>query len=176
MANLKTIQFQPTVGSNPYMQIGNIPGLRTMTGGASQIIQNELGGMPSPTETRTANAAWGAAAGLPPGTPFLENRGMRLYRGEVENRQRQGIQDLLAFLRGYSGTVSATPGQLLQYGQQQQQSSFENAMNLIAQQLAERQKQNQWVEDSRTSSGPFGGAGPGYVRRRNLYTGQEFRY
>ena len=117
------------VGSpNKYIQLSNLPGLDQLTSSATGLIQSELGGVPSPVETRTANAAWGAGAGLAPGTPFLENRGRRLYNSEVEARRRQGLQDLMGFLQGYSGTVSATPGQLIDYSQRQQDRSFENAM------------------------------------------------
>lgn len=130
---------------NPYLT-GSInqavPGLPGLTRSATNIIQSELGGLPSPTETRTANAAWGAGAGLPPGTPFLENRGRRLYQSEIEQRQRQGLQDLLSFLQGYSGTVSATPGQLLSYNQNQQQQLFENAMAQRERDLAQRRIQD----------------------------------
>lgn len=118
-----------TIGSrtlNPYLapSIGQVvPQLGNLTSSATGILQSELGGMPSPAEARTANAAWGAGAGLSPssGMDFLGQRGGRLYRSEIEQRRRQGLQDLLSFLRGYSGTVAATPGQLMQQGQNEQQ-------------------------------------------------------
>lgn len=161
-------------GGNPYLNPGSLPGLKGLTESASGIIQSELSGMPNPAETRTANAAWGVANGLAPaqGMDFLNQRGGRLYRSEIENRQRNGIQDFLRFLQGLSGTVSATPGQIMQTGQQSAQNSFENAMALMQQQLAQRQMQeaNQPVYDSYSTSGagPGGGGGlfHGYERRR----------
>ncbi len=117
----------------------SIPSLGKMTSGATNIIQSELGGLPSPSETRTANAAWGAGAGLAPsqGMDFLGQRGGRLYRSEIENRQRQGIEDLLKFLQGYSGTVVPTTGQELSYGLARDQREFDQAMSLREKQLAE---------------------------------------
>lgn len=139
MANpLKPIQLGTLQPNNPYINPGMLPNLQQMTGGATALIQSELGGMPSPAETRTANAAWSAGAGLPPGTPFAENRGRRLYQSEVDARKRQGLQDYLSFLRGASGTISATPGQLLNYGQRQQENTFEDALALMQQQIEQR--------------------------------------
>lgn len=166
--NLGTLQ-----GGNPYINPASLPNLGAMTKSATGIIQSELGGMPNPAETRTANAAWGVANGLAPaqGMDFLNQRGSRLYRSEIENRKRTGLQDLLSFLKGYSGTVSATPGQLMQYGQRQQENSFENAMALMQRQFAQRgldEENAREIPYSYLTSGAGVGGGSG------LYQGYNF--
>lgn len=168
--NLKPINVA-TQPLNPYINPGNLPNLTRMTGSATNIIRRELEGLPDPTETRTANAAWGAGAGLAPGTPFLENRGRRLYNSEIEGRQRQGIQDLLNFLRGYSGTVSATPGQLLGYSQNQQRQNFEDAMAQREMDFAQRRLQQEnaaEIPHSYVTSGAGVGGGPGLFQGYNF--------
>jgi hypothetical protein len=160
-----------TQTGSPLILANAIPGLRNLTTQATNVIGNALGGAPSVGETRTANAAWGAGAGIAPGSEFLDRRGYRLYRSEMENRQRKGLQDLLAMLQGYSGTVTATPGQLMDYSQRNAQNTWQNLMGLQQQQLAERQNQNQWQEFS--GGAPRGsGAWSGYRYMRNPYTGQ----
>lgn len=164
-----------TQTSSPLILANAIPGMRNLTAQATNVIANALGGAPSPGETRTANAAWGAGAGIAPGSDFLNRRGYRLYRTETEARQRRGLQDLLAMLQGYSGTVSATPGQLMDYSQTNAQRSWQNQMDTLQQQLAERAKQSQWIEDSGGTPGGFLSFAQGYNRRRNPYTGQVFQ-
>lgn len=155
------------------MNPGSLPGLQGMTKSATGIIQSELGGMPNPAETRTANAAWGVANGLAPaqGMDFLNQRGSRLYRSEIENRKRTGLQDLLSFLKGYSGTVSATPGQILQTNQRGAQDSFENAMALMQRQFAQR-----GLDEENARETPYGyitsGAGAG--GGSGLYQGYNY--
>lgn len=161
--NLGTLQTQ-----NPYLNPGSLPNLTGLTKSATNILQSELQGMPNPAETRTANAAWGVQAGLPPGSGFLENRGRRLYQSEVENRRRQGLQDLLSFLKGYSGTVSATPGQLLNYGQRNQEKNFENAMALWQQQMAQRQMDEANAKETAYSYNP------GVADPFSLYKGYNY--
>lgn len=99
--------------------IGNaIPGLPGLTSSATNIISSALNGIPSPSESRLQNAWFGAGSGLDPTSDFLRNRGYDLYRGKAQQNQQRGIQDLLALVGGYSGTVVPTPGQEL--GAQQQ--------------------------------------------------------
>ena len=57
-----------------------IPGLDKLTSSATSIISNALNGLPSPSESRLANAYFGAGSGLDPTSDFLRNRGFDLYR------------------------------------------------------------------------------------------------
>lgn len=152
----------PVTQGNPYMAPsiqGVVPGLTGLTTSATNLIGSQLGGMPSPAETRTANAAWGAGAGLSPGTPFLENRGRRLYQSEIENRQNTGLQNLLRFLQGYSGTVAGTPGQLMAEGARSTQQEFENELSTIDRDLTQRRldeanRPREFSQSSQRTGGP----------------------
>jgi len=88
-----------------------IPGLEGMTRSATGIINNALQGLPSASESRLSNAYFGAQSGLDPTSDFLRNRGYDLYKRNANQFQRQGVQDLLSLVGGYSGTVAPTPGQ-----------------------------------------------------------------
>lgn len=90
-----------------------IPGLPKLTGQATDIIGNLLGGLPSVDQTRQANAWFGAGSGLDPSSEFLRNRGYDLYGEKAQGRQQQGLQNLLGLIGGYSGAVAPTPGQEL---------------------------------------------------------------
>lgn len=104
--------YKPIGTTQPNWAINSaIPGLSGLTQSATNIIRNGLEGLPSPDETRLSNAYFGAGSGLDPTSDFLRNRGYDLYKTKANQRQRQGIQDLLALVGGYSGTVTPTPGQ-----------------------------------------------------------------
>lgn len=104
-----------------------IPGLGGLTASASNIIRSALSGVPNPSEARLANAYFGAGSGVDPTSEFLQRRGFDLYGRMANQRQQQGIQDLLGLVSTYSGAVAPTPGQEMadrqQAAQLQQQGS-----------------------------------------------------
>lgn len=91
-----------------------IPGLNNLTSSATGIIDSALNGLPSPSESRSANAYFGAGTGMDPTSDFLRNRGYDLYKGKANQRQQQGLANLLSLVGTYSGNVAPTPGQELQ--------------------------------------------------------------
>jgi len=104
-----------------------IPGLDKMTSSATSIINNALNGLPSPSESRLANAYFGAGSGLDPTSDFLRNRGFDLYKRNANQRQQQGFGNLLNLVGTYSGAVAPTPGQEISDITQNRQISTQNA-------------------------------------------------
>jgi hypothetical protein len=146
----------------PYQIENAIPGLSGLTRSATGIIQNALNGMPSPNNARLANAYFGAGSGLDPTSDFLRNRGYDLYRNEANQRQRQGFQDLLSLVGGYSGTVAPTPAQ--EVGAQQNQQQINNQASQFGQSLGfERQQYDKQLELLTKYLGPGGGSNYGNV-------------
>ena len=89
---------------------GAIPGLDRATSGASTMVSDLLGGMPSPSRTRKANAYFGTASGMP-GSDFVRNRGFDLYSKEADAYKQRGFDDFLSLLKGVSGTIAPTTGE-----------------------------------------------------------------
>ena len=113
-----------------------IPGLNNLTGGASAIIQNLLQGLPSPDQSRLDNAYFGAGSGLDTSSPFLQSRGRELYGARAEQRQQQGIDNLLKMLGTYSGTVSPSTGEQ----QRANEQSYSSQWDIINKNQAETDK------------------------------------
>lgn len=112
-----------------------IPGEEELYQAASGNTRDLLMGEESPDITRNINAAWGAGSGLAPGSEFLQNRAVDLYGERAQSRKAQGMKDLLSMMGTFSGTVTATPGQVL--GDESAQRSF----TLDQQRFAEQQRQ-----------------------------------
>lgn len=112
-----------------------IPGEEALYQSASRNVGELLNGTESPDITRNINAAWGAGSGLAPGSEFLRNRAVDLYGQRGEARKAQGMKDLLAMMGTFSGTVAATPGQILG------DEASQRALGMDQQQLAEQQRQ-----------------------------------
>jgi hypothetical protein len=112
-----------------------IPGEEGLYLDASRNVGDLLAGEESPDITRNINAEWGAGSGLAPGSEFMRNRGADLYGQRAAARKSQGMKDLLAMMGTFSGTVTATPGQVL--GDEAAQRSYA----LDQQQFAEQQRQ-----------------------------------
>src|SRR5689334_15172495 len=106
-----TAKKQPNTGAPGWAINTSIPGLPALTASATNIIKSGLEGLPSPDESRLQNAYFGAGTGLDPTSEFLRNRGFDLYGMKANQRQQQGLGNLLSLIGGYSGTVSPTPGQ-----------------------------------------------------------------
>lgn len=98
-------------GNNRKFDTG-IPGFDILSNAASANVQDLLAGTESPAITQNINAQWGVGAGVP-GSEFLKNRAIDLYGQRSEARKQQGLQNLLGMLQGYSGTVTARPGEIL---------------------------------------------------------------
>ena len=90
-----------------------IPGFENLSQSASGNVGNLLNGTESPDITRNIAAQWGAGSGQGSGSDFVRNRSADLYGQRSEARKSQGLQGLLAMLQGYSGTVTARPGDIL---------------------------------------------------------------
>lgn len=112
-----------------------IPGEEALYQQASRNVGDLLSGEESPDITRNINAAWGAGSGLAPGSEFLRNRAVDLYGQRAEGRKAQGMKDLLAMMGTFSGTVSATPGQILG------DEASQRALALDRDQMAQQQRQ-----------------------------------
>lgn len=87
-----------------------LPGLDKNTAGASSMVGELLGGMPSPSRARKANAYFGVASGMP-GSDFVRNRGFDLYSKEADAYKQRGFDDFLNLLKGVSGTIAPTTGE-----------------------------------------------------------------
>lgn len=93
-----------------------IPGFNGLSGSATGIIGNLMGGLPSAAPTQRSNAYFGVNSGMP-GSDFVRNRGFDLYGEQAQQNQQRGFDDFLKLLQGYSGTVM--PTQAEQIGQNQ---------------------------------------------------------
>lgn len=117
---------QPPSFSNSIINTA-VPGASSLTQSASSIVGNLLKGLPGTSMARRANAYFGNASGMP-NSDFVRNRGFDLYNQQGDQRQQQGIQDLLSLIAG-------TTSPLLQQNSQEQQNAQFN------QNLAENQRQ-----------------------------------
>lgn len=134
--------------NNTYGQLSSIiPGLTDLTKTGTDVIQEMLKGLPSPSTTRTANAYFGIGSGAP-GSEFIRNRGYDLYGRQAQQRQQQGLGDLLSFLGQYQQLVP-TPGQNLStglgYAQLGQAANEFNTTNAFNQWLAQQQLGLDWA-------------------------------
>lgn len=121
-AGMPSLPGLPDAGSRTFAT--GIPGFDELSGIASGNVRNLLEGTEDPSITRNLNAAFGAGSGLAPGSEFLNNRAIDLYGQRGAARKQQGFNDLLSMLGTYSGTVTATPGQVLGNEEQQRQLEF----------------------------------------------------
>lgn len=138
----------PIPGGDTWNQLGNvIPGLTDLTKSGTDVIQQMLQGLPSPSTARTANAYFGINSGMP-GSEFVRNRGYDLYGQQAQQRQQQGLGDLLSFLGQYQNFVP-TPGQNLStglgYAQLGQSASEFNAQQAFNQWLAQQRLGLDWA-------------------------------
>jgi hypothetical protein len=98
------------------------PNLSKTQGQASANILSEMQGELSPETINAIQdeaARFGVSSGLPM-SQFAGHRGLRNLGLNVEQTQQQGLQDFLNTLKGYSGTLAPTTGDVtqLQLGQQ----------------------------------------------------------
>ncbi len=149
-AGAPTLPGLPDAGNRTFAT--GIPGFDELSQTASGNVQNLLSGTEDPSITRNLNASFGASSGLAPGSEFLNNRAIDLYGQRGEARKQQGFQDLLAMLGGYSGTVTATPGQVLGDEAGQRDEAFRkqqeaDRVNQFNQQMAfDRERQQQLLD------------------------------
>lgn len=116
-----------------------LPGFSNLTSGATGIIGNLLKGLPSPSTARQAAATFGVTSGAGADSGLAQNYGYNLYNEQGQQRQQQGIQDLLSMLGSYSGTVTPNVGQLQQG--QQFGATLANQQNEFQQTEQDRQNQ-----------------------------------
>jgi hypothetical protein len=115
-----------------------IPGFGGLTTGASNIVGNLMGGLPSAAPTQRANAYFGVGSGIP-GSDFVRNRGFDLYGEQAEAYKQRGFDNFLKMLQGYSGTVAPTTGQSIQDQQFQADLAFRNKQADAQNALEQRQ-------------------------------------
>lgn len=148
----------PNAVTNQMTSIVNqaIPGYSNLSRGASGVVGNLMGGLPSAAPTQRANAYFGTNSGMP-GSDFVRNRGFDLYGQQAEQYKQRGFDDFLKLLSGTVGTVTPTAGQ------QQQQGQFDKELQLRQQQAntpiyaANNQQLNreQLLADQQAKEGSF---------------------
>jgi hypothetical protein len=116
-----------------------LPGIGGLTASATDAIGNLLKGLPSPNIARQAAATFGVSQGQGPGSGFADRYGYDLYNQMGQQRQQQGIQDLLSTIGSFAGTLTPSQSQLLQ--NQQFGSSLLNQQAEFSQTEADRQNQ-----------------------------------
>ena len=126
-----------------------IPGFSGLTQSASDIVGTLLKGLPSASPTQRANAYFGTASGMP-GSDFVRNRGFDLYGEEAEKYKQRGIDNLLAMLQGYSGTITPTTGQALQSDQFNQEIAMQKAQQALQNALVQQKTEPKKREYSKT--------------------------
>lgn len=120
----------PQTGTSQQWLENILPGIGNMTSSATGNIQSLLSGLPSTSQTRTANAYWGVGAGTPAsGTPmagggntgdinsFIGQRGTDLYGNQAQQNNQTGLQNLLSTIGSYTSPVLQNQGQQLQNSQ-----------------------------------------------------------
>ncbi len=95
----------PQIDFNKY-----IPGFSGLTSAASGNIGAQLGGLPSAGPAKTKAAYFGATSGMP-NSGVSNALGYDLFQEDANKYQQQGMDNLIAMLTGYSGTVAPTTGQ-----------------------------------------------------------------
>lgn len=119
-----------------------IPGFDELSTLATGNIRNLLTGSPSLDRTRNAGANFAASMGLAPagGTgDFMDRWNYDLYGSQADTRREQGLADLLNLMRGTSGTVVGTPGEIL--GAENQQAQRASSERLASNDLGERSRE-----------------------------------
>ena len=99
---------------------GGLPNVSSMVDAASNDILSLLGGQPSASRARTANAYWGVGAGQPDAAgvgSFIGNRGADLYQNQADQYRQTGLQDLFGLFGSYYGNVAPSAGQVMQNNQ-----------------------------------------------------------
>lgn len=105
-----------------------LPGLDKATGAATANTTQLLTGLPSASPVQRSNAYFGAASGMP-GSDFVRNRGFDLYGEKAESYKKRGFDDFLALLKGASGTITPTTGELTQSALQNQNLQQQQSLN-----------------------------------------------
>lgn len=132
--------FGPTDSTNPLDYLNKaLPGIGSVATSATDVIANLLRGTPSPSTARLAAATFGARAGQGPGSGISDVFGYDLYNQMGQQRQQQGIQDLLSTLGSFAGTLTPSQSQLLQ--NQQFGASLLNQQEQFNQTEQDRQNQ-----------------------------------
>jgi hypothetical protein len=109
MSNRTAAIAQPSSGS---IIEQSIPGFSGLTSSATSIINNLLSGGASTGPSQNATAKYGVRTGMP-GSGVSNAFGYDLHNKRGDEMRQRGIDDLLKLVTGYSGTVNATPGELL---------------------------------------------------------------
>jgi len=98
--------------SGPSIIEQSIPGFSGLTSSAVSIINNLLSGGASTGPSQNAAAKYGVKTGMP-GSGVSNAFGYDLNNKRGDEMRQRGVDDLLKLVTGYSGTVNATPGELL---------------------------------------------------------------
>lgn len=138
-ADSNPLLANPTTGTSTGLSVLNsaLPGANNLISSASSNTQNLLSGLPSTSAARKANAVFGVGSGLAPGSDFLKTRLFDTYGTQVDERNQQGLQDLLGLISGVGGNA------LAERGQNNQASQFGQSLAQQRQQFADQLKQRQ---------------------------------
>lgn len=135
-----------------------IPNFNALSSGAGNLIQSLMGGMPSASPARKANAYFGVGSGMP-NSDFVRNRGFDLYGQQADAYQQQGFDNFLKLLQGYSGTVMPTAGQQIQNQQFNADMDFRNRQAAADEEVNRRNydlKRPKALENSYAEYSPMG--------------------
>jgi hypothetical protein len=146
---------------NIYQQLGTVdPQLAAQTGSLNETILNELQGELSPetiNQMQQKAAQFGVSSGMP-ASQFAGQYGQYMLGQNVEQNQRQGIQDYLSMLKGVGATL--TPQQLAAEiaSRNATMSAAPNPAAAAQQQMQDWQNRfNQMAGSTGTGASPAGG-------------------
>lgn len=137
-SNPNPLATSPTATSQvPGIVSSSVPGAQNLANLASTNTANLLGGLPSTSAARKANAVFGAGSGLAPGSDFLKTRMFDTYGTQVDQRNQQGLQNFLSLIGGLTSPA------LAENAQNNQQSNFSQSLAQQKQQFADNLAQRQ---------------------------------
>jgi hypothetical protein len=151
-----TVPSAIPVPPNLFTQLGAVPGFKTNTAGAGNVISSQLGGSVSPmtlNALKTASAQFGVGSGMP-GSGLETNELFGNIAGFSEGQQQKGVQNYLSEISALGPTMT-NPGLAAEI-------SARNA-NLAAApdpRLAAEEQFNLWLRGLHATQGAGGAAGP----------------
>lgn len=145
------------------------PNLSALQGQVSQNIGNQLNGQLSPGTLSTLQnqAARLGVSGLGmPGSGISNRAALALLGTSAETQSNAGITNFLNTLRGYSGAITPTSGELL--GQQTAREQMGTQEGIAGADLAEKAREfdiQTWLQNQQF----YAGLGPSYMQAAGSY-------
>jgi hypothetical protein len=128
-----------------------IPGFNSLTGTASKNIGNLLNASAMPDRDAIARA--GVSTGMGPLSGVSNFAGYDIGKKQAKADQAMGLEQLMAMLTGYSGTVAPTTGEQQRGSEFDRELAFRQRESDAANSLAQQRLD---VERQRISPGPQG--------------------